>query len=56
MSVEEALNIVIRALEENTSCGRLGEQVRKAKLILHSYVIDKLVEDKEKEEQNARVG
>lgn len=51
MEVKEALQIVIKELENNASCGRLGEKVRQAKIILSRYVNEKLAEDKEKEEK-----
>ena len=50
MEVYEALQIVIKALEDSATCGRLGEKLRKAKITLYKYVTDKLVEDKEKKE------
>lgn len=49
MTVYEALQLVIKELEDNASCGRLGEKVRQAKHILRNYVLSKLAEDKEKE-------
>lgn len=49
MTVYEALQLVIKELEDNASCGRLGEKVRQAKHILRDYVVTKLAEDKEKE-------
>lgn len=52
MTVYEALQLVIKELEDNTSCGKLGEKVRQAKHILHNYVVTKLAEDKEKEKVN----
>lgn len=48
MEVQEALQLVIKALEDNTSCGRLGEKLRIAKITLKMYVEKKLVEDLEK--------
>lgn len=49
MTVYEALELVIKELEDNASCGRLGEKLRQAKHILRNYVNTKLAEDKEKE-------
>lgn len=49
MTVYEALELVIKELEDNASCGRLGEKLRQAKHILRNYVHTKLAEDKEKE-------
>lgn len=49
MTVYEALQLIIKQLEDNTSCGRLDEQIRQARIILNNYVILKLEEDKEKE-------
>lgn len=49
MTVYEALELVIKELEDNASCGRLGDKLREAKHILRNYVITKLAEDKDKE-------
>lgn len=49
MTVYEALELVIKELEDNASCGRLGDKLREAKHVLHNYVITKLAEDKGKE-------
>lgn len=49
MTVYEALQLVIKKLEDNAGCGRLEEKVRQAKIILNNYVISKLEEDDEKE-------
>lgn len=51
MEVKEALQLVIKALEDNASCGRLGEKLRVAKITLKTYVEKKLVEDSEKAEE-----
>lgn len=49
MTVYEALELVIKELEDNARCGRLGDKLREAKHVLHNYVITKLAEDKDKE-------
>ena len=50
MDVYEALQLVIKTLENNTSCGRLEEKVRIAKITLINYVNKKLAEENEKED------
>lgn len=52
MTVYEALQLVIKELENNASCGRLGEKIRKAKHILNNYVTTKLAEDEKEENKN----
>lgn len=53
MDVYTALQLVIKELEDNTSCGRLKEKTREAKNVLSNYVVKKLAEDKEKENNNS---
>lgn len=52
MDILDALNIIIDKIESNSSCGMLEEKVRKAKIILKNYVIDKLADEKDKENSN----
>ena len=45
MSVFEALQIVMNALEKQSGCGRLDEPLRKARTTLYLYVTKKLEEE-----------
>lgn len=47
MSVFEALQMVMDALEKQSSCGRLEEPLRRARTTLYLYVTKKLEEEKE---------
>ena len=51
MNVEDALQLVIKALEDNATCGRLGEKLRIAKLTLKKYVEEKIIEDRKNQEK-----
>lgn len=51
--VLNALNLILSKLEDTTSCGTFSEDVRKARIILNNYVTQKLIEDKEKAENES---
>ena len=45
MSVFEALQLIIRKIEDTANgCGKLDENVRRAKVIIYKYVTEKLAE------------
>ena len=52
MSVMEALQLIVDELEKSSSCGLLGEKLRKARATLYYYVMEKLREDKENGKNN----
>jgi len=45
MSVFEALQMVMNALEKRSGCGRLEESLRRARTTLYLYVTKKLEEE-----------
>lgn len=51
MKVYDALQLILRTVEDSSSCGMLEEKVRIAKLTLKKYVEEKLIEDIEKEKK-----
>lgn len=51
MNIEDALQLVIKTLEDNATCGRLGEKLRIAKLTLKKYVEEKIIEDRKNKEK-----